>query len=115
MVTSTRPPQGFDENRYYLLLSAFNQGYWVLGCTLGALLGNGIAFDTTGMDFALTALFVVLVLEQWKKIGEPFPFVLAVFSGIASLILWHEHMLLASIALSIAVLLVRGGLVVAQQ
>ena len=38
--------------------------YWILGTFLGGVLGNFITFDTTGMDFVLTGLFVVLFIEQ---------------------------------------------------
>ncbi|MCW8905659.1 MAG: AzlC family ABC transporter permease [Sedimenticola sp.] len=108
LVTSTRPPDGHDEQSYYLALTALNQCYWVSGCALGALLGASVSLDTTGMDFALTALFMVLMLEQWKTLREPYPFLVALFCGLLSLWLLREQMLLLSIGLSIALLLARG-------
>ncbi|MES9844307.1 MAG: AzlC family ABC transporter permease [Candidatus Sedimenticola sp. 6PFRAG5] len=107
LVTSTQPPPGVDTRRYYLMISAFNQSYWIAGCALGALLGSNVEFDTRGMDFALTALFLVLVLEQWKKLREPSPFILGLLTGIGALLLWPQHMLLISIGLSILLLLTR--------
>ena len=56
-----------DRNGYYFFISLFNQIYWVIGCVSGALLGNIIPFDTTGVDFVMTALFVVIFLEQWES------------------------------------------------
>ena len=47
-------------------VSLFDQCYWVLGSVLGALMGELIKFDTTGIDFAMTALFVVICVDQWK-------------------------------------------------
>ena len=64
LLTGTRPPDGVPRVSYDLWVTGLNQLWWVSGCTLGALLGQAVAFDTTGLDFTLTALFAVLVLEQ---------------------------------------------------
>ncbi|AKH21639.1 AzlC family ABC transporter permease [Sedimenticola thiotaurini] len=108
LITSTHPPTGHDEQNYYLALTALNQSYWITGCALGALFGANVQFDTSGMDFTLTALFMVLMLEQWKKLREPYPFVVALLCGLAALWLFREQMLLVSISLSIALLLLRS-------
>jgi len=105
LVTSTQPPEGSDSNRYYLMISALNHSYWVIGCAIGALLGSRITFDSTGMDFALTALFTVLMIEQWKQVKESFPFVVALIAGLMSIMLWPQHMLIAAIGLSLLVLI----------
>ena len=65
--STVNPPEGVDRKWFYLSISLLDYSYWVMGTAMGGLLGNLIAFDTTGLDFALTALFVVLFLEQWKK------------------------------------------------
>lgn len=67
LVSSLEPPEGVDRRDYYLCISLLNYVYWVAGTAAGGLLGGLITFNTKGMDFALTALFVVLFLEQWKK------------------------------------------------
>ena len=67
LVSTLEPPGGVDRKRFYLSVSLLDYGYWVGGTAAGGLLGNLIAFNTKGMDFALTALFVVLFLEQWKR------------------------------------------------
>jgi len=92
------------ESDYYLAITALNQSYWVIGCTLGAMLGRMIEFDTRGMEFALTALFLVLLIEQWSKVRKPYPFVLAAVCGLGALLLFKEQMLLISIALSLVLL-----------
>lgn len=105
LVTASHRPPSDDEQDYFLALTALNHSYWVIGCTLGALLGAAVKFNSTGMDFALSALFAVLVVEQWKKIKSPLPFVVA--TGCAFVALWFSpgNMLLAAIGMSIALLL----------
>lgn len=67
LVSTLEPPPGVAPRSYYLCVSLLDYSYWVTGSVLGGVIGGLITFDTTGMDFALTALFVVLFLEQWKK------------------------------------------------
>ncbi len=67
LVCSPELPEGVERRRYYLLVSLFNQFYWVAGSTLGGILGSALLFDTQGIDFSMTALFVVIFVEQWEK------------------------------------------------
>ena len=105
LITGTRPPDPQRADDYYLAVTALNHGYWVLGCTLGALLGQALSLDTRGMDFALTALFLVLLLEQWRSVREPLPFLLAGGCGLLAILLFREQMLLLSLSLTLILLL----------
>lgn len=67
LVSTLELPEGVEGRAFYFWISLLDYGYWVTASALGGLLGNLVTFDTTGMDFALTALFVVLFMEQWKK------------------------------------------------
>lgn len=60
-------PEGISQNRVYALVSLLDHFYWVTGSVIGALAGSIITFNTAGMDFALTALFVVIFVDQWKS------------------------------------------------
>lgn len=73
LVCSPQLPESVDEKRYYLLVSAFNQLYWVLGSLAGALLGAAISFNSAGIEFSMTALFTVVVLGQWEKSRSHLP------------------------------------------
>ncbi|PKM72722.1 MAG: branched-chain amino acid transporter AzlC [Firmicutes bacterium HGW-Firmicutes-16] len=66
--SSVTPPEDIDRKYFYLSISLLDYLYWVLGTFLGSVLGNFVTFNTKGLDFVLTALFVVLFLEQMKKI-----------------------------------------------
>ena len=54
-----------DRHRYYFFLSMFDQIYWITGSVMGSVLGGLITFSTEGIDFALTALFVTIFVDQW--------------------------------------------------
>ena len=67
IVSCASPPEGIDPKRFYLSISLLDYSYWVIGTLFGGLIGSLVAFNTQGLDFALTALFVVLFIEQMKK------------------------------------------------
>ena len=56
LVSTVAPPEGVDRRSFYLAVSLLDYSYWVIATALGGLLGSLLTFDTTGMDFALTAL-----------------------------------------------------------
>ena len=60
-------PEGIDRGWFYFFVTLLNQIYWVGGATLGGLFGSVIPFETEGLDFVMTALFVVIFLDQWMK------------------------------------------------
>lgn len=60
-------PDGVDRGWFMFFVTLLNQCYWVLGATLGGVLGSLVRFSTEGLDFVMTAMFVVIFLEQWKK------------------------------------------------
>ena len=64
---SAEIPEGVDRGWFYFWVTLLNHAYWVTGATLGDLVGALLSFDTTGLDFVMTAMFVVIVLEQWGK------------------------------------------------
>lgn len=67
LVSTLEPPDGVTRRDFYFWISLLDYLYWQVGSVLGALIGGMLPFDTTGLDFALTALFIVLFLEQWRK------------------------------------------------
>ena len=101
LLTTIEAPAGSSPEHFDFWITAFNQSYWILGSTLGALLGSVISFNAPGMDFALTALFIVLTIEQIKAIRKPGPFLLPLgIIIILHLIGYSEDYLIISIVLS---------------
>lgn len=64
---STQPPPGVDRGCFMLCVNLLNHCYWVAGAALGALLGSQLQFNTQGLDFTLTALFVAIFVSQWQS------------------------------------------------
>lgn len=91
-------------------MTALNQCYWVVGTTVGAIAGSTLSLNTAGLEFALTALFAVLLVEQILAVREWFPFLLAGFAGLGAIVLaGPDRMLLAALAVSFVVLLLRAN------
>lgn len=76
LLTTIEPPKDADPEFFDFCVTALNQSYWTTGGILGALLGTMISWNAPGLDFALTALFVVLMIEQIKTLKRPGPFIL---------------------------------------
>lgn len=70
------------QRRYYFFVSLFDQFYWVLGSVLGSLIGSLIKFDVTGIDFALTALFITVLTEQWLTMDDHIPAIIGVSASV---------------------------------
>ena len=60
-------PPGVDRGWFQFFVTLLNHLYWVAGATLGGIFGSLIRINTEGLDFAMTAMFVVIFLEQWLK------------------------------------------------
>lgn len=67
LVCSGEVPEGISWKWYCFFLSLLNQCYWVAGSAAGSAFGSFGGFSTEGIDFSMTALFLVVFLEQWKK------------------------------------------------
>ena len=112
LVCSGTAPEGLDFHRYAFWLSLFDQCYWVLGSVLGALIGSIAGVDFTGVDFAMTALFLTVLVEQWKTADDHLPALIGLASSLLCLLLFGaEHFLIPSMLLiTLALLLCRGRL-----
>lgn len=107
-------PEDVDKGWFMFFVTLLNQIYWVGGATLGALLGYVIHFDTTGIEFVMTALFVVMFLNQWEEKGADHK---AALTGVGAsllclLVFGGQNFILPAMALIIVCFLLaekRGG------
>lgn len=65
LLISAKTPEGCSQKYYLFFISLFDQCYWVIGSLIGSIVGSLLTINTTGLDFAMTALFVVIVVDQY--------------------------------------------------
>lgn len=73
LLCSAQPPEGVDKDSFLFCMALLDHVYWIAGSVLGSLIGSLIPFDSTGIDFAMTALFVVIFVEQWQAMRNHLP------------------------------------------
>ena len=96
-----------SDKKLYFLISLFNHCYWVIGCTVGSLIGSVLDFNTNGVEFVLTALFVTVFVEQWLNCKNHLPAVIGVVSTVLCLVVFGaEYFLIPSMILITIVLAV---------
>lgn len=86
LVCSQELDDDIDRGLYYIMVSALNQSYWVAGSAIGGLAGSLISFDVTGIDFAMTALFTVIFIEQWIGTKQHIPAIVGVLTTVVCLL-----------------------------
>lgn len=106
------PPADVDRELFFFYVTLLNQSYWVAGTLLGCLGGSVLSFDTRGISFVMTALFVVMFLEQWKRDRNHLPALLGLGLSAACLFLFGGggFILPAMLAIAGALLLLRPTL-----
>ncbi|MEG1594550.1 MAG: AzlC family ABC transporter permease [Oscillibacter sp.] len=105
LVSTVDPPEGVARKAFYGWISGLNYLYWVAGSALGGLLGQVLSFNTKGLDFALTALFVVLFLEQWKKRENRPAGLIGLACAVLSLAIFRGDMVIPAMLFIVAALL----------
>lgn len=114
LLTSTKDPSGVDRAAFYFYITLLNHFYWVAGSLIGAIAGNFVTINTKGLDFSLSALFVVLLLEQFKNYKTRIPFLIGGCSAVVAIyMIGKENMLLVSVIASIGILLMLKQRIVA--
>lgn len=110
LLTGVKLPEGFAPGPFYGTIALLDQAYWILGGIIGALAGAIIPFSFRGVDFALTALFVVLLMDQLTRSKDPLPPAIGGGCAVAALVLAGPgNMLIVALAGALALLaLVRG-------
>ncbi|MBQ7196044.1 MAG: AzlC family ABC transporter permease [Synergistaceae bacterium] len=80
-----------DDEDYCFWVSLLDQSYWIIGGVLGGLLGQIIPFNSRGIDFALTALFVTICVEQWLNTENHTPALIGICSSVLCLVIFGAN------------------------
>lgn len=104
LLTTVKAPPTVNKTKFYAAVTMLNQSYWILGCTIGALVGSALRFDTTGLDFALTALFIVLLVEQMRVVKQPEPYIATLVACLVALLVSPRNFLLIALALATGIM-----------
>lgn len=105
LVCSGDVPEGVDQKKYFFWVSLMNQSYWVIGSTAGALIGSLLVFNTAGIDFSMTALFIVVFVEQWKSAENHLSAVIGVTVSVTCLLIFGPDGFLIPSMIAIAAVL----------
>lgn len=107
LICSLKAPEGVDNNRFLFSIALLNQIYWIIGSVIGAVAGSLITFNTQGIDFAMTALFVVILVEQWFTYKTHMPVLIGILATLLSLMIFgNNNMILPSMILIVIVLII---------
>ena len=98
-------PEGADPDLYRLLVSAFDQCWWVTGSVLGSLLGAVIPFSTQGVEFSMTALFIASFTQQWLTAKDRLPALTGLLGTLACLLAFGPERFLIPAMLLITLVL----------
>ena len=106
LLASAQAPVGVDSHNYYFSIAILDHCYWVVGSIIGAMLGAALPINTQGIDFAMTALFVVIAVDQWKSYKSHLPALIGAGAALLFLLLiGQEQMLLPALGVIVAALL----------
>lgn len=106
---SVEAPEKVDRSRFLFWISLLNHLYWISGSVLGGLLGGLFRFNTKGIDFVLTALFVVIFIEQWKSTRNHIPSIIGIASAIVCRLLFgpEKFLIVALVTILLMVTILR--------
>lgn len=100
LVCNGEAPNGLDFRKFSFYVTLLNHIYWVAGSALGALAGTLIKFNTAGVEFAMTALFITVMVEQWKSTKNHIPAIVGLIATALCLVVFgRDNFLIPSMVL----------------
>lgn len=106
LLTGSSVPKGVNPGSFYGQIALFDYIYWITGGLIGAIAGTLIPFSFAGIDFALTSLFIVLLMDQLKKTKNGIPPIIGGISALIALAFFGpDNMLIAALAFGIALII----------
>ena len=108
LLCTTNVPEDVEEDKFLFVISIMNQSYWVLGSAIGAIVGTVLPINSEGIDFAMTALFVVIFVEQWMEKKNRIPEIIGVAVAVVALVIFGASSFVLPAMLAIVALLFVG-------
>ncbi len=98
-----------DRKDIMFFVALFSRCYWMIGAILGGVIGQLLPFDLEGIDFCMTALFVIIFIEQWEKSEKHFPALTGLFIAIICLYIFGQMAFMLPALILISGILVFWG------
>lgn len=108
LLCTTKVPDDVDESKFLFAISVLDHLYWILGSAIGAIAGTILPINSEGIDFAMTALFVVIFIEQWMEKKNRIPELIGVAVAIVGLTIFGAERFVLPTMLAIVALLFVG-------
>ena len=99
-------PDDVDKGWFMFFVTLLNHFYWVSGATIGGLVGSLLSFDTKGIDFVMTAMFVVIFMEQWMKEKKHYTALIGLISTILCRIVFGANQFMIPTMICILICLI---------
>ena len=107
LICTTDVPEGVDEEKFLFSITLLDQLYWILGTIVGSLLMTAFAFNSDGIEFAMTALFIVMFMELWyRRTNRPAELIGAGASIVCLVVFGADGFVLPAMLLMIAIILI---------
>lgn len=101
----TKVPKDVDKDKFMFSIALLDQLYWITGSAIGAIAGSLIPFNAEGIDFAMTALFVVIFVEQWLTSKNHLPALTGLVCGLICLMIFGSDNFILPTMISIMIIL----------
>lgn len=107
LLCAPKVPDQVDRNWYYFFIALLDQLYWVIGSGIGGIVGSLFTFNTTGIDFAMTALFVAIFMDQWQQNKNHISSITGVAASLVCLLVFgSSNFILPAMAVIVLVLVI---------
>lgn len=111
LICTKQPPEDVSRPWFFFCISTLDQLYWIAGSLIGAVAGSALRFDSTGIDFAMTALFLVIFLEQWTSSKRHWPALMGIGVSLLGLLVFgpDRFVIPSMLAITLILAIVRGA------
>ena len=110
LLCSLKTPSDVDPDAMRFLVAILDHAYWIIGSIIGAFIGGVLPFDTTGIDFSMTALFLVVMTEQWKASRDHTPALVGLGVSLVCLLVFgsSDFLIPSMVGITAALTVLRG-------